>query len=190
MPGLDKILARLNEECEAQCDSIRAAADEKAAQIVARAQTEGNAVIRAHEEAAEKQAGALIARAESAGALAARRDALRVKTELIEAVLAEAKQRLKEAPAPLYFARLSELVNKHTRGEAGELLLGAADLSRLPADFASSLPANVRLSETPAAIEDGFILRFGDIEINCTFNALFAAAHDELTLQAAKLLFV
>ena len=189
MPGLEKIVARLNEECEAQCASIRAAAEEKAEQIVARAQSEGNETIRSHEEAAKKQAAALIARAGSAGALAARRDALRVKTELVNGVLDEARLRLKEAPDEVYFDRLLTLVKRHAREEEGTLYLGAADLARLPAGFAAALPAGIRLADTPAGIEDGFLLRFGDIEINCTFGALFAAAHDELTLQAAKLLF-
>ena len=45
------------------------------------------------------------------------------------------------------------------------------------------------MSPVPAPIEDGFILKYGEIEFNCTFKALFAAFSQELQAKAAELLF-
>ncbi|NLX93741.1 MAG: hypothetical protein GXZ02_07760, partial [Clostridiales bacterium] len=41
----------------------------------------------------------------------------------------------------------------------------------------------------PAAIADGFILVYGDIEMNCTFDALLEESHDELKEKIAQLFF-
>ena len=60
MSGVEKIIARLNEETDAQCRETDFAARKKAAEIVARAQAEGNAEIRAAEEAAEKRAAQIL----------------------------------------------------------------------------------------------------------------------------------
>ena len=190
MSGLDKITERLNEECAAQCAGIEAAAHEKAEQITARAQADGNALIREYESAARKQADALVARADSAGALEARREALRVKTELVEDVLADAKRMLRGAAADVYFERLGALIARHAQPGEGVLFFGENDLRRMPEAFRAALPAGISVSAAPAPIGDGFILKYGDVEINCTFDALFAAAHDDLTLLAAQMLFV
>ena len=69
------------------------------------------------------------------------------------------------------------------------MLLCERDLRRMPADFIDKLGYGVKVSPVPAPIEDGFILKYGEIEINCTFQALFAAAEQELRSRANELLF-
>ena len=189
MSGLDKIIARLNEECDVQCAEILSAAAEKAASITARAQADGNETIKTYEAEAERKAAQTVARAKSAASLDDRRAALQVRASLVDETLEQAKRVLLDGGDEAYFAAMKTLAVRYAREEAGELVFGAADLARLPADFTEGLPANTVLSAEPAPIENGFLLKYGGVEINCTPDALFSAARDDLKLKAAQLLF-
>ena len=189
MPGLDKIIARLNADTEAKCAEIAAEAEGSAAALLSAANDEVNAVIRAAAAEAEKQAEGIRARAKSAAALDRRRAYLSARLALTDGALEEAKARFVNAPAEEYFDTLLQLLKKNAPETGGALCFGKRDLARLPADLTSRLPQGVTLRPDPADIENGFLLLCGDIEINCTADALFAAAKEALRAAAAKELF-
>lgn len=189
MSGLDNIIARIEAENEAQCESVRAEAADRAARIVAEADTEGRETVRLAAAEAEKQAAQLVSRAKSAGALAARRALLAAKVALVDDVLAEAQHTLAALPADRYFETMLSLALKNRQAGEGVLFFSAKDLARLPADFAGKLGAGITVSDTPAPIKDGFLLKYGDIELNCTLDALFAAAREPLKAGAGERLF-
>ena len=70
-----------------------------------------------------------------------------------------------------------------------KMLLCERDLKRMPKDFIDKLGYGFKVSPVPAPIEDGFVLKYGEIEINCTFKALFSAAEQELRARANTMLF-
>ena len=189
MSGLEKIIARLEAENEAACAEIAAGADARVSEILAEAQAKGNAAIREAEEDARRKAAALVSRAESAGALAGRRELLAAKVELVNEVLEAAADRLRALPADRYFETLAALAVKNRQAGQGVLYLGEADLRRAPESFRVALGDGISLSDTPAPIADGFLLKYGDIELNCPFDALFAAARETLKAEAGELLF-
>ncbi len=88
-----------------------------------------------------------------------------------------------------YFKVLFSLAARSRQQGTGEMRLNAKDLARMPASFIQQLGAGIKVSEQPCDIEDGFILVYGDIEMNCTFSALFAANREELKAKAAEILF-
>ena len=189
MSGLEKIIARLQEENNVQCGNIAAQADARAAEIAAQAQTEADKTIRAMEAEAEKQAAQTEARARSAGALNSRQALLRAKITLIDEVLEEAKKQLRSLPTETYFKTLAAIAVKHRRPGEGVLFLNKTDLARMPADFPAALGDGITVSDAPMELEDGFLLKYGDIEFNCTLKALFDAARDPLKAQAGEILF-
>ena len=189
MSGVEKITARLNEETEAQCREILFAAKKKAAEIVALAQSQGNETIRAAEADAKKQGEQILASAASQSAANARKAMLAAKVDLINDVLSKAKQSLHDLSDEAYFNALAGLARKNRQQGVGEMLLCERDLKRMPADFIDKLGYGVKVSPVPADIEDGFILKYGEIELNCTFGALFGAFSQELQTKAASLLF-
>ena len=89
------------------------------------------------------------------------------------------------------------MAKKYSHNAAGKILFSAADRRRLPEDFDNKL--KIALSEKPEAIltlsEDvtdlngGFLLIYGDIEENCSFDALFFAAKETLQDKVNSLLF-
>ncbi len=189
MSGVEKITARLNEETAAQCEEILVAAKNKAAEIVGRAQAEGNAVIQKAEAEANKRGEQILASAASQSAANARKAMLAAKVDLINEVLSVAKQSLHDLSDEAYFNALAGLARKNRRDGVGEMLMCERDLRRMPKDFIDKLGYGVKVSPIPVNIEDGFILKYGEIEQNCTFSALFSAFSQELQARAASLLF-
>ena len=189
MSGVEKIIARLNEETEAQCGEIVNGAHTKAAEIVARAQAEGNETIRQAEAEANKRAAQLRASAASQCTANRRKAQLGAKVELINEVLERAQRSLHDLSDEAYFNALAGLAVKNKQEGVGEMLLCERDLKRMPKDFIDKLGYGIKVSPIPAPIEDGFILKYGEIELNCTFAALFSAAAPELQAKAASLLF-
>lgn len=189
MSGIDKITARLLEECEAECASIEDAASLAAANTLAAAETQAKAILAEAEEKAKKEADRIIAGAKSAADLNERRDMLQAKVDLIDEALKKAQWYLRSLNTEDYFKVLFSLAARSRQKGVGEMHLNAKDLARMPASFLQQLGAGIRVSDVPYDIEDGFVLVYGDIEMNCTFSALFAACREELKAKAAEILF-
>lgn len=181
MTGGEKIVARILEEAEAQCEQLRREAGEQAEKLTAQAEAETKAQVAAVEEQTAKEAARAQAAARSAAQLAVRNARLACRREEIELTLTEALNTLLALPDAAYFEALTRLIQKNVRPGAGELRLNRRDRDRLPADFEKELKKQgITLSETPADIDGGFVLSYGDIEQNCAFSALLADQRDAL----------
>ena len=188
MSGLDKMIARLESDCDAQCERIALESAADAAGMLEAASRESRAETERVLAEADKQAELIAKKAESAAASAARRMMLAAKVDLIDETVDAAVKKLRSLDVPSYFGVLEALVKKYRTGAKGTLYLGAADLARKPQGFLSAFP-EIAVSEEAAPIADGFILKYGDIEINCTFDALRSASLDDLKTVAAEQLF-
>ena len=189
MTGLEKIVQSLTAENDEQCAQLIAQAEQKAASQIAAVQADGNRRIRAAEFEANKKAAAILERARSEVRSNARSAALEARVACIDAVLSDAKRSLKDLSVENYFHTLAAIANANKQEGTGEMRLSREDLLRMPPSFIDEVGERVRVSPVPADIEDGFILRYGDIEMNCTFDALFAEHREELRLKANELLF-
>ena len=74
--------------------------------------------------------------------------------------------------------------------------LNAKDLARLPADFRKNVTAiadakggSLKLSEEPAKIDGGFLLNYGGVVENGSFEAIFEARADEFKDAVCAVLF-
>ncbi len=88
---------------------------------------------------------------------------------------------------------LTPAVRNACKGE-GELRLSKADLDRVPSGFVERINAelkdgSVKLAAQGADIENGFILVYGDIEINCTFRALINEQKDTIREKVCGVIF-
>lgn len=111
---------------------------------------------------------------------------LATKVDIINKTIDEAEKKLANMPEDEYFAALYALVKKYSQAAEGEMLLSSNDLGRLPKDFESKINegladgAKITVRKTATNISQGFILVYGDIEINCTFDALIDDARDDI----------
>ena len=189
MSGLEKITAFLNADTDEGNARLIEEAELKAASQIAAVGRDGENRGAEAAAGARKKAAAVMERANSQVRADARASALEAKVKLIDEVLAEAKKSLGELSDDSYFHALAALARANKQPGTGEMRLSKADLLRMPPFFVDEVGERVLVSPVPADIENGFILRYGDIEMNCTFDALFAAYREELRLKANDLLF-
>ena len=89
-----------------------------------------------------------------------------------------------------YFKTLEALVKKHAQAEAGKIMFSKKDKARIPASFTKALESyKLTVAEETQEMSGGFILLYGDIEENCSFDALFLQAKEELQDKVRDYLF-
>ena len=182
MTSSEKILAGITAKAEETAKGIISAAEEKAEEAVAIAVKEAEKQAEIIAAEADKKAALTESTGNSAAQLVLRDARLTKKRELIEKALDEVIVGINSYDDKTYFDCLLRLAKKNAMSGKGEMLLSTRDLSRDKGDFAKVLEAlSVTLSDTPADINGGFILKYGDIIINCELSAVMREKRDEIT---------
>ena len=138
----------------------------------------------------------ILERGRSAAELKKRGSLLAEKQRLIGETIARAKEELKSLDGEAYFEMLLKLAVKSAQTGEGELLFSAKDLARLPEGFEEQINAALKdkgavlhVSAGSRDIDAGFVLTYGGIEENCSFDAIFDSARETLQDKAQELLF-
>lgn len=190
MAGLDKILEHINSEAESEVKKVITEAENEAAEIVIKANKNADLQMKVLSERLETEHQDKLKRGESAASLKEKRMILEAKQQMIQEVIESSKESLYRLSEKEYFETLVKMANKYSTGENGQLLLNEADLNRVPSDFDKKIESvNLKLSNETREIKGGFVLVYGDIEENCSFEALFAAAKENLQDKVGTLLF-
>lgn len=193
MNGLDKILDEIKKEADEVSASIINEAQEKASEITQEAQKKGEAAAKRIDEETKQKCDDILARGQSASELYKRKAALKAKQEIISRVLLDAKTTLLNLPEDKYFERILQMVENHALGEEGEIAFNERDRKRLPKLFDAKLKLasknKLKLAQETVRIDGGFILLYGGIEENCSFEALFSDMLEQLQDQVRTLLF-
>lgn len=116
---------------------------------------------------------------------------------MIGEVLEKAKDSLVNLADDDYFQTILKMLPKHVLGMDGEIVFSKKDHERLPNQFVTKINevisnvqgATLKISDQVAQIEGGFLLKYGDIEENCSFEALIAMDKDNLQDNLNTLLF-
>ena len=194
MTGLESILNQIASDGQKEAEEQLSAARAKAAEITEKAKAEGAEKVRAALKDGERRAQEIRDRAQSAAELEQRNQMLVFKQELIGEAVEAARESLENAPDKEYFEILLTLYKRFAQEGRGEMLLNKRDIDRLPDDFLARMRkavpgAEVTISPKPHQVENGFLLVYGGVAINCTFRAIFEDAYEELRDAAGKLLF-
>ncbi len=195
MTGLERII-----------EQIRIDSEQNAARIVEDAHIQADKIIEDAMNATEiecreiigkgKEAAKVIDRiAESSAEQQMRKANLAAQREVIEEVFAEALTKLRSLPDNDYFLVLHRLAGKNAENGDGEILLSEEDKKRMPADFIQKLneklvgKGTLKLASDSAVTNGGLILRYGGIEINCTFASLINGKREQLSDKLNKYIF-
>lgn len=194
MTGLESILSQIAGDGQKEAEELLSEAKAKAGEITQKAQEEAKEKAAAVLKDAERRAQDIRDRAQSAAELEKRNQMLVFKQELIREAVGAARESLENAPDGEYFETLLKLYRRFAQEGRGEMQLNKRDLTRLPDDFLARMRkavpgAEVTISPQPHPIENGFLLVYGGVDINCTFQAIFEDAYDELRDAAGRLLF-
>lgn len=190
MTSSEKILAGIAEESKAQADKINSDAEKQAADIIAAAKAEAETDAEKIRADAEKKAELIINSGKSSAELLKRDMALNCRRGLIEKALITVADAVNAYSDKDYFDFLLTLIKKEKLNGKGEVYLSVKDKARDTASFKSELEAlGFTLSDNFADINGGFILKYGDIQINGELSALIHEKRDVLTDELNKALF-
>lgn len=187
MAGIENIVNEILADAKSRADEVLDQARKTADEELAAAAGENAETAKAASERAARAVVDYEARVRSQCEQENKLRVLAAKQEVIDGVLAKAEERLKTQDAGDYFDMLRRLLATVVRSGEGEIALSASDLSRVPEDFLEKANAvakekggSLSLSDKSADIDSGFILRYGQIEENCSLSALFAENRDRL----------
>ena len=120
---------------------------------------------------------------------------LEVKNAVVNDVIAAAFEAVENMDDEAYFDLLYKLCVKNIEKGECDLYLNVRDLKRLPADFEDKINSAVyetgavHIAKQPKPIENGFVLVYGDMEVNCTLRAVFDSSMDALKDLLGPMLF-
>ncbi len=182
MTGLDKILNEIQKESDDNTALIIRDAQSEAEEILSLAKTDTASAIKSIEDKTTALEADILSRSKSAGELSVRKAILLKKRQIINQIIEEAYGRLLALPDDEYFAFLIKALNKFAHDESGEILLNKRDKGRISSAFKKAFEEKkLLLSTKDIKSEGGFILIYGNIEENCTFEAIIEAKREHLT---------
>lgn len=194
MTGLDKIISEIGSDSSQRIKEISDEANKKAEEISLAAEKKASEMKAQSEERTAAEVASVLASAKSSAELKKKQTVLEGKIEAIEDMLGRAVDVLKALPKREYFEMLKELAVKNALSGDGVMRFSKEDTAKLPQNFISSVNSalsskgSVSLGE-PCDIDSGFMLVYGDIDVNCTFSSLVSEKRDELFDELNKLLF-
>ena len=193
MSGIDKIIQEIESNAEKSCEAVIGMARQKAEKILSDAQTEAKKIVEDGKDKTALHVADIKKRGESAAGLEEKRVMLSTKQSIITQMLQKGLDNAKHLPDDEYFALILDMVAKYSLSEEGVIYFGEKDSHRLPVGFIHELSkaakGGIVLSSEFAPIDSGFILKYGGIEQNCSFDAIFASEAENLSDRAGRLLF-
>lgn len=193
MNGLDKIIEQILAEAKQKAQSIIDDADQKAADIINKAQEEAVLSCRQLAEQGQRDAERVISFAESSAHIEGKKLILQTKSNIIDGIIKEAHKSILSLNDKDYFEVLLNMIKLFARNEDGQLLLNQKDLNRLPANFeakaSKAIGKKLTVSKDCCKIDGGFILSYGGIEENCSFDTIFKVKNEQLRDKVSSIVF-
>ena len=190
MTGLDNILKEIKSESDVLVKNIISDAEKKAEEILKEAKEKGEVLAAEIKKAAEKKAEVIISRGKASAELSEKRAVLKKKQAIITEYINAAKERLEALEGKEYFEVLKRIIEKNASGAEGEIILSKADKNAVDSDFEKFIKEkNLKISDSELAGSRGVIIDYGNIEENCTFDAMFDSLSEELSDETMALLF-
>lgn len=195
MSGIEKITARLNSDCEAECKKIIMDAQDKADKIMEDAAEQQKAKTEEIIYAAKKQADNILTLANSAAAMKEKQNILQAKVNLLNSVLKDALKDLENLDTSEYWNTIEKLIIGNALNGSGILKISTDDSKTIPNDFLKCVndkiaeKGTLTLNVDEKLSKKGVILVYGDIDINLTFEAIIYSNEDELKRTAQTVLF-
>ena len=190
MTSSEKILAGIVDEAKEKADEIIAEAEKKAEEIIRNETAAADAKAQEIIKEAEKKAALIKSAGESSAQLLKRDKVLSCRRELIDKALDSVIKSIIAYDDAKYFEFCLKLIEKSALKAKGEIFMSSGDLSRDMTGFKEKLPGfNLTLSDTPADINGGFILKYNDILINGELSAVMREKREQLVDTVNGLLF-
>ena len=196
MEGLEKILDAIAADAQKQSDEIVEEANNQAKAIKKESDDLSTAEYNSVVGKANERANRIIESADSFSEIDFRNKILSEKRVMIDRVFDKAVEKLVNLPDDKYLAVITALVKKYADNGEGELIFNSKDLKKATPSFVDALNKSLTSGKSVVisekaddSIVGGFRIRYGNIEVNCAFDALCNEYRETATTNVAKILF-
>ena len=197
MEGLEKIIGHIEESARIAARETIDRAKSEAEAILQQADQEAELLCAEIQKQSEAEQIAIKTQIESLAVLQKRQMILAAKQEMIADIVAKAREFYKSLSVEEYFKIIISMVPRYALQKEGKIVFSKKDMERIPEQFEISLEqaihgiegAALKMGCEPANIQEGFVLQYGAIEINCAFDELIFAAKDNIQDKLHTLLF-
>lgn len=195
LTGLERIIEKIGTESLEKCNSIISDAKKKGDGLLAEARAKAGRDSLAALDKGRAEAEKIELSAKSRAESITKTRYLQVKNAVINDIIAAAYEKLDTMDAEGYFDFLLTLCEKNAAEGEGVMYLSKRDLERMPPDFEERVNSLIfergalMVSKTPGELENGFVLAYGDMQVNCTLRAVFDEKYDTLKDMLGKALF-
>lgn len=196
--GVEKITDRIIDDAKEYENTVLSEAQKEAADILAEYKTRADSSSEEILSKGKKSAEAIITRAESSAALIRRNQMLQMKLDMIDKVFEDIEEKVFSMPENDLLRLLLSILVSSAESGMGEIMFNERDREKFGDKFVSAANKKIQekikdaefvLSNTTADIKNGFILKYGDIETNCSIEKIISSQRAQLEPQAVKLLF-
>lgn len=196
MNSLDRITEKIVNDNRRETELIAKNSEKKCDGILADAKKSAEELYAEKIKKAEKKAKSIAEKACSAVEREKAVSILKTKNDELARVLKTALDEFKNLPDNEYFDIIEKLAVKYSREGKAVMRFGKKDTERLPNGFEDRINtavkqnnAEIEISKIPCDIDSGFILEYGKILWNCSFDALSAEFSDIIRDETRRILF-
>jgi len=198
MTGIDRIKAKILDDAKEIAEENLNRARQEAERIIAEAKSKANEETKKAGQAAMAEAANLRKTADAVSSLEERKRMLKVRQDMVDAAFRAAFEKTLKLPAEEYGGIIRRFILESARDGEGEILFNETDRSRLGEKYlkeinevlkAEGRKAVLRLSGQTIPNRGGFVLKYGDLEINCTLEIIFNMLRPRLEAEVASILF-
>ena len=194
MKGIEKITARIAADAEKEIAAVREAADSRIAQIRAGYEKKADEAYQEHLRTGLRDAEQYASRIERTAQLEAKKEVLGLRQEMVSEAFRLAEKKLTEMPEAQYIEYLTRKACETGFSGEAQLVMSEKDKAAVGQKVADAVNAacaegKVTLAEETREMLGGFILRQGNVEVNCTVDILLELIRGEAAAEVAKVLF-
>lgn len=194
MSGLYKIISDITEQSRLRADKLLSASREEAERLLSESHQKALAEKEQRQKKLDEKLSAIENNSRASARLVASKIILTAKHEATADMLGKAIAIIDGLSKKEYFEIIKKLILKNARrGENGIIRFSKEDSKRLPQNFLESMEKNlegaVLTLGKPADIKDGFILSYGLVDVNCSFEAVASDRADEINDGLRRILF-
>ncbi len=190
-------------------EKIIADARERAGKIIEDARLEAQGIIKDAEkqafqrvaimtEKAKEEAVLYKQRFHAAGEMEDKKSILKTRQDTIDEAFSAALSKIAALPDEKYSLFIEDVLIKAAKDEEGDLVMNKKDKQRLGRQFVDKINAKFKAMGKKAMLKlaeenlnscGGFVVRYGEMEINCTLEVLLNMARPNLEAEVAAILF-
>jgi len=198
MAGIDNLKRRILKDDEITAELVIKDAQDKANEILIQSKKKAESTLKEAETRANKESDnrkdRIIARAK----LDARNNILAAKQEAIDRILSLADERISRMDKEEYTFFVEELLISNIETGCEEVIFSDNDKGRIDPEVIARVNEKLvalnkngmlRISNEKRNIKSGFLLKNGNIEINCSIDSQIKVLRESLEGKIASLLF-